>query len=131
MKTTEVVVPACVVLGSKKYYLNMNKFRNWHYIVSNKIKKQFNLLVLPEVQYLPKMTYISSLEYTLIIPSKRKRDRMNIYSIVDKFFCDALQNYGKIEDDSDDYIGKFIFNKTEYMKDKPENIRVLVKISYI
>lgn len=131
MKTIEVIVPACVVLGKKKHYLNMNNFRNWHYILSNQIKKRFNLLVLQELQQLPKVTFISCLEYTLIVPSKRKRDRMNIYSIVDKFFCDALQKYGKIEDDSDVFIGCFKFNQTTYMKDKAENIRVSVKITYI
>jgi hypothetical protein len=130
MATVTIVIPACVILGRKKRYLNLNHFRNWHHTICHKTKERFNLLVLNEFQSIPRMKYINQIEYTLIVPSKRRRDRMNVYSIVDKYFCDALQKYNKIEDDSDEFIGDFVFKQSVYMKDKAENIRVSVKITF-
>ena len=102
MNKIEIFVPACIILSkrkkAKKYYLNMNNYRNWHYQVNNQIKKKFKAIIAEELKYIPKIKYIHSLEYELIITNKRKRDRMNIYSIVDKFFCDALQEYKIIDD---------------------------------
>jgi hypothetical protein len=102
-----IVVPACIKMGRKNYYLNLNTYSNWHGIVRNNVKKKFTKAIFHKLMLLPKMSKIHSLTYTLIITSKRKRDRMNVYSIVDKFFCDALQEYGKIEDDSDEFINEF------------------------
>lgn len=134
MPVIEVVVPACVQLSrkwkAKNYYLNMNNYRNWHYTIQHKTKKEFYKLISKEFESVPKMGYLNQIEYTLIVPTKKKRDRMNVYSVIDKYFCDALQEYKKIEDDSDDFIGDIIIKQSVYMKDKPENIRVLVKITF-
>lgn len=123
-------VPACVTLGTTNYYLNLNAYSKWHPIVRNKVKKLFTLLCVEEIQRAPKMKKIHSISYTLIRTTKAKRDRMNVYSIVDKFFCDALQFYGKIEDDSDDFINKFEFTKTQYLKGKAEDIRCEIEIIF-
>ena len=76
------------------------------------------------------MKRIYQLKYTLVRTTNRLRDRMNVYSIVDKFFCDALQEYNVIEDDSDEFINDFIFTKTEYIKGKQNDIRVQIEIIY-
>jgi len=125
-----IVVPACIVMGKKNRYLNLNTYSNWHGVVRNNIKKKFTKAIYHKLILLPKMKKIHSLTYTLIRTSNRKRDRMNAYSIVDKFFCDALQEYGVIEDDSDDFIGNFNFTKTEYEKGKQEDLRVRIEIYY-
>jgi hypothetical protein len=125
-----IVVPACIKMGRKNYYLNLNTYSNWHGIVRNNVKKKFTKAIFHKLMLLPKMSKIHSLTYTLIITSKRKRDRMNVYSIVDKFFCDALQEYGKIEDDSDEFINEFNFTKTEYHKGAQDQLRVRIDIYY-
>ena len=125
-----LVVPACVRMGKKNYYLNLNAYSNWHHIVRNNVKKRFTLLAGDEIKRLPKMSKIHSLTYTLIRTTNRSRDRMNVYSIVDKFFCDALQEYKRIDDDSDDYINKFEFTKTEYIKGSQNDIRVEIKVIF-
>ena len=134
MPVIEIVVPACLKLGktrkAKNYYLNMNNFRNWHHSICHNTKLKFNELILGEFLRIPKMKYINQLQYTLIVTTKTKRDRMNVYSIVDKYFCDALQTYKKIEDDSDDFIGDFIFKQSEYIKGPAEEIRVHIKLTY-
>jgi len=136
MPVVEIIIPACVgkmytkKKGFKLIYLNLNQYRNWNGFFEGSVKKKFTSLVAGEMQNVPKMKYINQIEYTLIVPNKKKRDRMNVYSIVDKYFCDALQEYKKIEDDSDDFIGDFIFKQSIYMKDEAKNIRVLVKITF-
>ena len=125
-----IVVPACIRLRGKNRYLNLNDYTNWHYRLRNDIKKQFTLECYEEIKRLPKMKMIHSIRYTLVRTSNRKRDRMNVYSIVDKFFCDALQHYGIIEDDSDEFINDFVFTKTDYIKGKQNDIRVQIEIIF-
>jgi hypothetical protein len=117
-------------MGSKNKYLNLNTYSNWHGIARNNIKKKFTKAIYHKLMLLPKMSKIHKLTYTLIRTTNRKRDRMNVYSIVDKFFCDALQEYGIIEDDSDEYIGDFNFTKTEYQKGASDQLRVRIEIYY-
>jgi len=130
LRKETVVVPACVFYKGKNRYLNMNAYTNWHYQIRGGTKKKFTNLVKDEISRLPKMKKIHSLVYTLVVPSKTKRDRMNVYSVVDKFFCDALQEHGKIDDDSDDYINSFTFTKTEYIKGKRNDIRVQIELTF-
>ena len=130
IKTISLVVPALVTIRGKNKYLNLNAYSNWHHIVRNNIKKKFSNIIYPQLSKLPKMAKIQTISYTLITTSKRKRDRMNVYSIVDKFFCDALQEQDIIKDDSDDFIENFIFTKTEYIKGKANQLRVKIKIEY-
>jgi hypothetical protein len=44
------------------------------------------------------------LTFTVFKSSNRKIDRANILCITEKFFCDALVEYGCIVDDNDEYI---------------------------
>tara|TARA_R110000803_G_scaffold178506_1_gene240914 strand:+ start:141 stop:560 length:420 start_codon:yes stop_codon:yes gene_type:complete len=125
-----VIVPACITIGSNNNYLNLNVFSNWHYLKRNKIKKLFTSRIKSQMLKIPVMSKIHSLTYTLIRTTNTKRDRMNVYAIIDKFFCDALQEYGKIKDDSDEYIGDFNFTKTEYIKGKANELRVRIEIYF-
>jgi len=130
LETAVIVVPACIVYRGKNCYLNMNTFSNWHYQKKGAIKKKFTNSVFHKLMLLPKMAKIHSLTYTIIRTNHKKRDRMNVYSIVDKFFCDALQVHEIIEDDSDDFIGEFNFTKTEYIKGDANQLRVRITIYF-
>jgi len=136
LKTEIIFVPACIVRWNKKkrkyinYYLNLNQYIQWDKFLRNNIKKDFTKKVKHKMILLPEMSKIHSLSYTLITPNKRKRDRMNAYSIIDKFFCDALQEHGVIKDDSDNYISDFKFTKTEYVKGEEIDIKARVEIYY-
>ena len=140
IRTQTVVVPACLQrwekdrktkkLVLKNYYINLNNYTQWDKYKRNNLKKQFTKEVKDEVLRLPKIKKIHSLKYTLIVPSLRKRDRMNVYSLVDKFFCDALQFHGIIDDDDDDTIGDFNFTKKEYIKGDNTDIRVEVTLYF-
>ncbi|HAV26079.1 MAG TPA: hypothetical protein DCX01_07870, partial [Bacteroidetes bacterium] len=46
------------------------------------------------------------IDYVYYAPDKRKRDLMNVIAVADKFFQDALVEYGCIETDDTDTVVK-------------------------
>jgi Holliday junction resolvase RusA-like endonuclease len=118
----KIVVPLFVRIAKsekgKKYYLNLNYYRNWHYQQSNAIKQKFcenmETLLVPLVFQTP-----IELTFTLYKSSKRNIDRSNILSIVEKFFCDALVHCGCIKDDNDQYISKTHYQTGGVDKENP------------
>jgi hypothetical protein len=86
-----------------KIALNLNTYRNLHYILNNKAKVEYKRLMAPQISKLPKMNKVS-FEFILHKNSKRRIDRHNVCSIVQKFFCDALVEMGKLKDDNDSFV---------------------------
>lgn len=89
--------------ADKIIYLNLNVYRNLHYILNNNAKEIYNEIMRPQLQGLKLKTPIE-LTFVLYKKQNRKIDRSNALSIVEKFFCDALVAHGCIPDDNDDYI---------------------------
>ena len=116
------------VYTNKKHIINLNKYRNWHYRVSNQIKKQY-CEELYEQLYKLKLTTPIDLIFQLYKGSNRKIDKANIYSIHEKFFCDALVNYGCIEDDNDDYIYEVKHNAAIYDKENPRMDITIIELN--
>jgi hypothetical protein len=98
---------------------NLNTYRNTHYHVLNEFKKRFYDELKFELRKLPVLETPIFIEYTVYLKSNRG-DIMNIGSVVDKFFCDALQGKedqlhqtrkdAKIDDDTyDKVIGASFF----------------------
>ena len=117
-----IISPLAVYLPRKtmkdrKYILNLNNYRNWHYIVSNKVKEAYTNHV--RWQLMGFRYNNVSLIFKYFKGSKRKCDRANIYSIHEKYFCDALVTCGAIKDDSDEFIKQSIYLPVEYDRDHP------------
>ncbi len=89
--------------ADKKYYINLNIFRNTHYIVNNQAKQIYDEIVGEQLKGI-KFKKTIEITYRLFKSSNRRIDRANILSITDKFFCDCLVNNKCIEDDNDEYI---------------------------
>lgn len=87
----------------KRVYLNLNVYRNLHYISNNQAKAIY-CEQMKEQLIGVKFEKPISIIFVLFKKDKRKIDRANVLSIVEKFFCDTLVHYGCIEDDNDDYI---------------------------
>lgn len=113
------------VTKKKKYYLNLNIYRNSHFHVLNKAKVLFQEEVSPLLKDIPKLEHCY-LEYTYFPGSGKARDISNILSIVDKFFSDVLVANSIIDDDNYNIISgvHYLFGKVD--KDNP---RVEVRIS--
>lgn len=98
-------LPYSIPVGKKddKFYVNLNQYRNAHYHTLNSAKITFKELIDDQVKQLPKFNIIK-LWYRVFAPSKRLVDTNNICSIADKFFCDALVEAGKLEDDNYNFL---------------------------
>lgn len=115
-------LPYKLNLGHKRdgkpnvFYLNLNQYRNAHYHILNKAKIVFKEEVSKSILSLPSLNEIE-LTYTLYPPSHRDMDVANVCSIVDKFFCDALVELGKLSDDCYKFLGKvrYEFGKVDKM----------------
>lgn len=104
-ETYRIQVPSVVGLSKKKdWILNLNNYRNAHYLVLNKAKVNFKELVTTEISKLPVFEELFNIEYVLYRDTHRHCDVANVCSIVDKFFCDALVEAGKLPDDNYDYL---------------------------
>ena len=89
-----------VMVGNKKIMLNLNVYRNLHYQINDKAKKIFkNNLVLEHPELLTIKADKVIISYHIITYDNRKFDTMNIISVVDKYFLDALTGLGVIPDD--------------------------------
>jgi len=104
--------------SGKKYYLNLNKYRNTHYQTLNKAKVVFKELLWDQIILLPSLNIIE-LEYKLFTGTKRLCDVSNICSVIDKFFSDALVECGKLEDDNYLFLPKVSYEFGSIDKSNP------------
>lgn len=95
-----VCVPLSVpVTKNKRFYLNLNQYRNAHHFTLSKAKVNFHEIVAPRIRHLPQFETIT-LIYTLFTGTEQLVDTNNVCSIVDKFFSDVLVTCKKIQDDN-------------------------------
>ena len=123
-----ISLPLFLEVGTKtkkRYYINLNGYRNWCYRVSNVLKQQYKQEVEEVVSTLPNMDKIS-MTYYIYYPTNRVIDLDNIGSISAKFFQDALVSYGKIIDDNYKFITDIKFEFGGVDKDNPR-VDVLIK----
>lgn len=121
-----ISVPLKVQISKKRYFaLNLNVYRNAHYMTLNKAKVIFKELITPFLVQIPKLK-CCSLEYVLYPKTNRLCDVSNVCSIIDKFFSDAFVESGHLEDDNYTFIKdiKYRFGAVD-----PENPRVDVIIT--
>lgn len=120
---TKIEIPLFITLPrktkeDKKYFVNLNNYRNWHYIVNNQIKEKYKDQLFNNLTGL-KLENKIKLHFILRPANKRRIDRSNILSIHEKFFCDALVAYGCIKDDNDNFIEETRYTTGEIDKDFP------------
>lgn len=104
--------------------INLNSYRNWHYIVSNQIKREYKNQVASQLDGLLFDKPIK-LHFVLYKSSNRKIDRANMLSVHEKFFCDALTECGCIVDDNDEYILETKYTTGGVDKDNPR-VEILI-----
>jgi Holliday junction resolvase RusA-like endonuclease len=107
-KQVTLSVPLYVMIPRKtmpprKYILNLNYYRNWQGHESNNIKIAYKDLLKSTLENL-KFPYRITIDFQLWKGTARRTDRANVLSIHEKFFCDALTEFGCIPDDNDNYI---------------------------
>jgi len=99
--TREFVVDDAVYVGKRKVPLNLNDYRNCHHQTLNRAKikfKEFLYAEYPELYEIKAQGMVVS--YDIRPVDRRMFDTMNIISVVDKFFLDALVDMGTLPDDN-------------------------------
>lgn len=120
----KIKVPLFVTLPrktkkDKKVMLNMNVYRNLHYIIENQCKEAFFKQIQP---LLPK-DRLKSLEVSCQLykcktkgREIKKLDKSNVYAVLSKYFFDSLVLNGNIPDDNDQVIKTEIILPTKYLE---------------
>ena len=123
---TYVVLPM-KTKKDKKISINLNTYRNLHFLVESKAKKLFKEIMRKQLEGIEIQTPVE-VSYKVYKASNRRLDKMNVISITSKYLMDAVTEFGCWEDDDDTNIKKEILLPTEVDKKNP---RVVVEIRSI
>lgn len=100
----QVRIPTYVHVSKKnKKAVNLNVYRNLHHHHLNTQKKNFADEVKPLLRDKPRAERVW-IHYTVFAPRNGRLDTMNVGSIADKYFSDAMVEAGKIPDDNQEHI---------------------------
>lgn len=111
--------------GGDQESLNLNVYRNLHFYKLNFQKKAFQDFVKPFLLGLPQMEAVT-LHYEINPKGGSRLDIMNVGSIVDKFFSDALVLNQIIPDDDFKHV---VGNSFSFGSVSPTDPHVLVTIT--
>jgi hypothetical protein len=109
----------------KRFYLNLNQYRNAHHFTLAKAKVNFHEMMAQRVKHLPQFDTVN-LIFTLYPGTEQLVDTSNVCSIVDKFFSDVLVKCHKIKDDNRKIVLSVVYRYGEIDRLNP---RVDVSIS--
>ena len=102
----------------RRVYINMNSYRNLHYLVSNSVKRAYKEALREQLEGVSIETPVD-VTYQVFKGSKRRLDKMNVIAVTSKFLLDAITEYGCWEDDNDDYVKTETLLPTQYDKENP------------
>lgn len=87
----------------KRIYINMNSYRNLHYLVNNQVKKMYLEAVREQLEGLTIQTPVE-ITYKVYKKTSRRLDKMNVIAITSKYLLDAITELGCWEDDNDEHV---------------------------
>ena len=123
MKQQIIYSPLKVPVSSRKFFiLNMNQYRNAHFRVLDAAKKNYTLIIEEQIAKLPKFDKKIVGVFRVFPKTKRKQDIDNVCSVHSKFFYDALERFGKIEDDNYKHVvgSVYLFGKVDKWQPRVE-----------
>lgn len=123
----KIILPLFVVLPRKKspnkiWRLGLNSYRNTHFHILNQAKTLWKDIVATALSKSDKNITTGNLlcfRYTIYPSSNRKFDIANVCSVIDKFTCDALIEFGVISDDSYKVISRVVYEIGTVDKENP------------
>ena len=105
-----------VRVPDKNYALNLNAYRNRQHHLNNTLKVMYKELMEEQLEW---KVFETPMRIMYTLYRSNKLDVMNVVSVVDKFFCDALQECKCIPDDNVDHIPRFKIETWGRDKDFP------------
>ncbi len=112
----------------RRVYINMNSYRNLHYLVSNSVKRAYKEALREQLEGVTIETPVD-VTYQVFKGSKRRLDKMNVIAVTSKFLLDAITEYGCWEDDNDDYVKTETLLPTQYDKENPRVEVVITSVN--
>ena len=120
VQTYSVPIKLEVGLTKKKtHYLNLNKYKQWHFQENNRLKKLFKISVAKFIRQLEPIKGRCKLTYTIYYENNRKFDIDNVGAVVSKFNSDALVELGVLVEDNYDYVVEIVFKYGGIDRDNP------------
>tara|TARA_R110002153_G_scaffold133586_2_gene282599 strand:- start:91 stop:498 length:408 start_codon:yes stop_codon:yes gene_type:complete len=96
----------------KRVYINMNSYRNLHFLVNNQVKKMYLEAVRSQLEGITIQTPVE-ITYKVYKKTSRRLDKLNVISVTGKYLLDAITDLGCWEDDSDEFVKKETILPTE------------------
>lgn len=123
----KIVLPLSVTIPRKTkqdkvFTLNLNIYRNSHHFTLNSAKVLWKDIVATAISKSVKdftTGNVLCFWYVIYPSSNRKFDVSNVCSIIDKFTCDALQEFSVIKDDSYRVIPRVVYDFGKVDKENP------------
>lgn len=113
---------------TKSVLIGLNWYRNAHYQTENKMKHKYHELVKTRLDGVKhSLKGFIKVRYKLYYKNSQS-DLMNVISIIDKYFLDALQEIGIIENDNVKHYTKC---EIEVAGEDKENPRVEITVEEI
>lgn len=114
-----IMAPVTIPISkNKSLALNLNVYRNAHFQSLNKAKVNFKEALREQIEPIKPMTRCT-VRYVLFVGSRRLTDVANVCTVVDKFFMDAMVEFGKLPDDNYEHLPKVIYEFGGYDKVNP------------
>ena len=125
MASYKIIAPLRVKQTKLKMYtLNLNTYRNTHFQVLNKVKKEYKAAITDQLKDKPHFHNVK-IRYVLYVKTNRLCDISNVLSIHDKFFCDALVELDKLPEDNYQHLQDVQYCYGGKDKDNPR-VEILV-----
>lgn len=128
LKVPKTKDPTKAKKAKQFFILNLNNYRNTHFLVLNNTKKNYKVIIQNQIDKLPVYPGQITLHYKLFPGSKRRTDIGNVVSIHKKYFEDALAESGHIKDDDYTIV---IGSSESFGRVDKENPRVEITITEI
>jgi len=113
----KIELPIYYKTKTKTYLVGLNEYRNLHFQILNKIKKYYHQLIIQKLKdcKIEKIQFKKvHLSYKIYL-KRGGTDGGNVRSVIEKFYLDAIKDYGLIENDTFEFV---ISDNAEYFKDK-------------
>lgn len=119
----EITAPLAVYLPrktmkDKRIAVNLNTYRNLHFLVNNQAKKIYGDMIREQIKDKVIQTPVS-ITYRIYKASKRHLDKGNVICVTQKYLLDALTEEGCWIDDNDDFIKTEVMLPTRIDRENP------------
>lgn len=103
----------------KKWYLNLNNYRNTHYQALNVCKRKFKEVMKSQIELMEEFKGAVEITYIIYPDTRRKFDIANPCAVIDKFLCDAITEFGKWQDDNYHIVRRVTYQMGTVDKQNP------------